>query len=222
MPLLLGHRGARATRGVPENTIASFDLALAHGCDGFEFDVRLTHDGGAVICHDPRFDRHTISRVHRSVLTKLATLEEVLARYANRAFLNIELKVAGLEDSLLNAVREHPPRKGFLVSSFLPDVLTKLRKMDSELPLGLICESRNQLARWSDLPVQFVIAERKLITPALVEKVHAAGYKLLAWTVNDRRLMLRLVAYGLDGIISDDTELLVCTLRSAPLPHSVT
>ncbi len=51
-PLLLGHRGAR--RAAPENTLEAFDLALAHGCDGFEFDVRMTRDGRCVICHDPR------------------------------------------------------------------------------------------------------------------------------------------------------------------------
>ena len=51
-PLLLGHRGARAEKSIPENTLASFDRALAHGCDGFEFDVRLSADGQPVICHD--------------------------------------------------------------------------------------------------------------------------------------------------------------------------
>ncbi|MGC1220522.1 MAG: glycerophosphodiester phosphodiesterase, partial [Candidatus Sulfotelmatobacter sp.] len=51
-PLLLGHRGARAEKSIPENTLASFDLTLAQGCDGFEFDVRLTADGHAVVCHD--------------------------------------------------------------------------------------------------------------------------------------------------------------------------
>ena len=44
-PLLLGHRGARAEKSISENTLASFDLALAQGCDGFEFDVRLAADG---------------------------------------------------------------------------------------------------------------------------------------------------------------------------------
>jgi len=49
-PLLLGHRGAR--RKAPENTLTAFDLALAHGCDGFEFDVRCTADRYFVLCHD--------------------------------------------------------------------------------------------------------------------------------------------------------------------------
>jgi glycerophosphoryl diester phosphodiesterase len=42
--------------------------------------------------------------------------------------------------------------------------------------------------------------------------VHAAGKKIFAWTVNDRESMLQLAGWGIDGIISDDTELLVATL----------
>ena len=48
-PLLLGHRGMRGSPEVKENTIEAFDLALQHGCHGFEFDVRLTGDRRAVI-----------------------------------------------------------------------------------------------------------------------------------------------------------------------------
>ena len=62
LPLLLGHRGACASKSVPENTPASFDLALTHGCDGFEFDVRLTADKQAVVCHDPQHGPHAIAR----------------------------------------------------------------------------------------------------------------------------------------------------------------
>ena len=62
-PLLLGHRGARSLKTIPENTLASFDRALADGCDGFEFDVRLTSDGAAVICHDPETEGVEIAHV---------------------------------------------------------------------------------------------------------------------------------------------------------------
>src|SRR5450755_4596674 len=51
-PLLLGHRGARASRHLPENTLASFELCLEQGCDGFEFDVHCSSDKQGVICHD--------------------------------------------------------------------------------------------------------------------------------------------------------------------------
>src|SRR5208337_2222598 len=99
-PLLLGHRGARAFRLVPENTLASFELCLQHGCDGFEFDVRLSADGEAVICHDATISGMKIEKTDsRSLL--LPTLEDVLRQFAYRAFLDIELKVAGLEQQTL-------------------------------------------------------------------------------------------------------------------------
>src|ERR1700749_264190 len=96
-PLLLGHRGARAVKSIPENTLASFDRALADGCDGFEFDVRLSEDEEAVICHDPNLGRLKIERTDSQQLANLPRLPDVLQRYQSRAFLDIEVKVRGLE-----------------------------------------------------------------------------------------------------------------------------
>ncbi|MGB6676485.1 MAG: glycerophosphodiester phosphodiesterase family protein, partial [Terriglobales bacterium] len=88
LPLLLGHRGARASTSVPENTPASFDLALEHGCHGFEFDVRLTLCGRFVVCHDPTVDGITISQATGNQLTHLPLLEDVVQSYSQRAFLD--------------------------------------------------------------------------------------------------------------------------------------
>jgi glycerophosphoryl diester phosphodiesterase len=55
--LNIGHRGAAGD--APENTIAAFELALAQGADGIEFDVRLSADGKPVVMHDRRLDRTT-------------------------------------------------------------------------------------------------------------------------------------------------------------------
>ncbi len=128
-PLLLGHRGARAFRQIPENTLASFELCLRHGCDGFEFDVRLSADGQAVICHDASVGGMKIEDAASENLP-LPTLEDVLRQFAPRAFLDIELKVAGLGLRTLAELRKHPPQKGYVVSSFLPDVLAAIHDLD--------------------------------------------------------------------------------------------
>ena len=120
-PLLLGHRGARAAKSIPENTLASFDQALADGCDGFEFDVRLTADDEAVVCHDPVVRGMEIARTPSATLG-LPTLDEVLGAFSARAFLDIELKVSGLESETIRLLRQHPPQKGYVVSSFLPQI----------------------------------------------------------------------------------------------------
>src|ERR1700690_1587014 len=118
-PLLLGHRGARASHHIPENTLESFELCLQHGGDGFEFDVRCSADGFAVISHDPVTIGQEVART-TALQLDLPALEDVLRHFAQRAFLDIELKVPGLESRLLSALRAHPPLKGYVVSSFLP------------------------------------------------------------------------------------------------------
>lgn len=209
--LLLGHRGAR--RYAPENTLAAFDLALAHGCDGFEFDVRLTADRRCVICHDPRLAGRTIENSRYDQLAPgTPCLPDVLERFAARAFLDIELKVSGLEADTAAMLRDHPPQRGFFVSSFLPQVVEHLHAADGSLPLGLICDSHRQLAAWSCLPIQALFVERRLITPGIIEALHGAGKKIFVWTVNREREFRQFAELAVDGIISDDTKFLAETL----------
>jgi glycerophosphoryl diester phosphodiesterase len=211
-PLLLGHRGARAFRRIPENTLASFELCLEHGCDGFEFDVRLSSDGQGVICHDAASGGKKIDSSPAKSLS-LPALEDVLRQFAHRAFLDIELKVAGLERQTLAELREHPPQKGYVVSSFLPGVLTAIHDLDAAIPLGFLCETRDQLQSWRETSAQWVIPHLDLVDRELVELVHAAGKKTMVWTVNRANRMRELADWGVDAIISDETELLVHSLR---------
>jgi glycerophosphoryl diester phosphodiesterase len=216
-PLLLGHRGARSW--APENTIAAFDLALDHRAQGFEFDVRCTRDRHLVLCHDPKFHRlvirrHTLKQLHEVMQSPAQTppvLEEILDRYARTAFLNIEVKVRGIEDLVARAVKHTRPHHYF-ISSFLPGVIRRLHLLDHSLVLGTLAQTSWQLRRWRRLPVRYVVPHYRLLSRRLVEKLHGAGKIVVTWTVNDRKRMLRLAAMGVDGIISDDTKALVETL----------
>jgi glycerophosphoryl diester phosphodiesterase len=213
-PLLLGHRGARAFRQIPENTLASFELCLQHGCDGFEFDVRRSGNGQAVICHDASVGGMRIENTaSKSLALLLPTLEDVLREFAYRAFLDIELKVAGLEAQTLAELRKYPPQRGYVVSSFLPEVLMTMRDLDPAIPLGLLCESAAQLRGWRKSPAEWVIPRFKLADRELIELVHAAGKRILVWTVNRAARMREFAEWGVDAIISDETEVLVRSLR---------
>jgi glycerophosphoryl diester phosphodiesterase len=211
-PLLLGHRGARAVKAIPENTIASFDQALADGCDGFEFDVRLTGDGEAVVCHDAESLGVEIARAAVEELPGLPLLKDVFARYQDRAFLDVELKVAGLERIIVDLVHQHSFRRGFVISSFLPEVLLAVRTEDS-VPLGLICETKAELGRWRELPVEYVIPHQKLVGPAMIRELKGARKRVFVWTINSAAEMRRFADAGVDGIISDDTGRLCRTLK---------
>jgi glycerophosphoryl diester phosphodiesterase len=213
-PLLLGHRGARALKSIPENTLASFDQALADGCDGFEFDVRLTADGKPVVCHDPQIGKVEIARASAQQLAELPALQDVLIRYQANAFLDMELKVSGLEKITAALLQKHPPRRGIVVSSFVPAVLEAVHAQDSGIPLGLICETPAQLLAWNQLPIKYVVPHFKLVDSTLIRRLRDAGKKCLVWTVNSPAHMKRFAEFGVDGIISDDTKRLCRTLTN--------
>jgi glycerophosphoryl diester phosphodiesterase len=204
----------------PENTLPAFDLALEHGADGFEFDVRRTRDRQTIICHDPKLNRltirrQTLRRLHDSFQSsreQAPTLDDILDRYKD-SFLNIEVKVRGIESLVAHAVRHVRPQHYF-ISSFLPGVVRKLHQEDPALILGALAQTRWQLRRWPKLPVQYVVPHYRLLTEQLVARAHASGKMVVTWTVNDPRKMLRAAKMGVDGIISDDTKLMVKTFAS--------
>ena len=187
---------------------------MSTAVDGFEFDVRLTGCGRAVVCHDPKVDGITVAQATADQLVALPILEDVLRRYSQRAFLDIELKVAGLESKVLNLLREHRMEEGYVVSSFLPEVVMELKTRSAKVQAGIICDKPGQLACWREPNAEYVIPHHSLVTLNLVKDVHGAGKKLLTWTVNDRKTMLRLADWKVDGIISDDTKLLAQTFAS--------
>lgn len=226
-PLLLGHRGFR-NRGLrrfagdspAENSLAAFEFALSQGCDGFEFDVRHTCDGHNVLWHDSECAGAEIAAIDYAGLidrngSNLASLEDVLQGFGDRAYLDIELKVAGNEESILAALNANPPASGFILSSFLPDVLTRLHNLDRSLPLGLICDRDEAMNLWRVLPVKVFLPRHDFVRPALIAEAHHCGLRIMAWTVNSPRRMQELAAWGIDGLISDDPTLLYQTFHIA-------
>jgi glycerophosphoryl diester phosphodiesterase len=224
-PLLLGHRGVRPVRRwdarsltsqLPaENTLAALDFAIANGCDGFEFDVRFTRDRRAVLCHDPKIDGKEISATNFADLGQgrdsLPCLEDVLECFGDLAYLDIEVKVGGNEEQVVAAVRAKPPSRGYIVSSFVPELLLQLNRLDSSLPLGYLCDRPQCVNLWTKLPITVFLPHHRLVSKGLIEAAHQRGTKLFTWTVNQRRDLVRLANWGVDGLISDDPELLSST-----------
>ena len=210
-PLLLGHRGARASHHIPENTLASFELCLEHGCDGFEFDVRRSVDGAAVVCHDSVVREMEIAGTV-GVDLALPSFKSVLQEFGSRAFLDIELKVSGLERETADLLSANQPGRGYVVSSFLPEVLETLHRLDATIPLGFIYDEPEQLERWRELPVEWVIPKLTLAGRALIEEIHAARKKAMLWTVNTYDELEKCSAWGADALISDETAAAAKTL----------
>ena len=217
--LLLGHRGCRGA--FTENTFAAFDHALESGCDGFELDVRMTADAVPVIWHDARLRGRFLSRQRWGGMRErclkprlgmraiaLCELEEVLVRYRQVAFLDIELKVRGLESQVAELVRRYRPERGFIISSFRRPMLLEVHRIDPTLPLGFIFDRMPGESVWKGLPVQYLKPSARLVTAARVGEFHEAGMKVLTWTVDGVATARRLVEAGVDGMIGDDPVML--------------
>lgn len=220
--LLLGHRGAK--RYAPENTLQAFDLALDHGCDGFEFDVRLTKDNIPIIVHDPKLQDLIVadfpSQHLFTVQESTPTVVQVFEKYAQRAFLNVELKVVGIERQVADLIGRFPPVRGVLISSFLPEAVRAMHTVAPQAPLGYICRRKDLLGLWRKLPITHAVLHHRLMTPELQAKLRGEGKKVFVWTVNDGEGMKKLADLEVDGIISDDTRLLCDVLahRRAVMP----
>ena len=215
-PLLLGHRGCRLP-GYGENSISAFSHAIGSGCDGFEFDVRASQDGHLVCVHDARLGQQIVNSSTYEQLCNnhlkcgLARLEDVLRQFGESAFLDIELKVTGIESEVAELLRRFRPKR-LVVSSFLPEVVSRFAEFAADVPVGLIFEDLSGLRVWPNLPVQYVMPHRELVTPQLVSSAQEANIRVLAWTVNRPEEMRRLAAMGVHGVISDDPGLLYKTL----------
>ncbi len=150
-PWVVAHRGASAE--CPENTIASFDRAIADGCDAIELDVQLSRDGIPVVLHDwtlakaglrgrrvERLDAAELGRLDvgswfapRFRDQRVPTLAEVLRRHGRRVVLMIELKVhdrdrgrgghLALAAGVRAAVRAQRLEDDVLLLSFDPETL---------------------------------------------------------------------------------------------------
>ena len=224
-PLALAHRGARLL--APENTFTAFELALQHGCDGFECDLRLTADGRVVVCHDAEFLGLSIGHSDYAMLVArgrengrnrapegevLPCLRQLVNRFASRAFINLELKVVGMAEVVVEALRGCE-RNRILISSFLPQALAEVRRCDPSLVLGWVCDESAALHNWQQIDSEVLIAHHPLVNPELVEVVHSDDGRVMVWAAEQEKEIRELADMGVDGIISAHTELLVKTLK---------
>ena len=228
-PRRVGHKGAHHIE--PGNTLASFDAALAHDVDMIELDVLSEHaDGGGrlLVAHDYEDMR---SRTPLSFETAL----DHLARpaFAGLDF-DVDVKIPGYELRVLQALRERELVPRTLISAMFTDSLAQIRAAEPKLRLGwsvprvrrdyttdmltaipalaILTGYRAMLPRRARGAleagrVDAIMAHWRVVTPALVRAVAGAGGELYVWTVDDARMIAKLTAMGVDGIITNDPRL---------------
>jgi len=244
-PLNIAHRGASAA--APQNTLAAFRKAAELGADGIELDVQLSADGVAVVIHDFVVDHTTdgLGRVADKTLVELKaldagvrfspqfageripTLAQVFESLDGRLLVNVELKCWRRSDALaasaVQLVRRHAMEKRVLFSSFNPLALRAVKRLAPEIPVGLLYAP--------DLPIYLRRAWLAPLVPhearhpsftivneTMMRWCHARGLRVHAWTVDEPAGMRRLIAAGVDGIITNKPDVLVKVIGELRLP----
>jgi glycerophosphoryl diester phosphodiesterase len=150
---------------------------------------------------------------------RIPTLQEVFDLVAgNRAFVNVELKADslksdGLEEKLVALIRRYDLGERLLISSFNPFALWRVRRLAPDLPLALLyAESmpvhlRNRWFAFLSRP-EALNPSLRIATQEHVRWAKSKGYRLYVWTVDEEPEMRRLIALGVDGIITNKPDLL--------------
>ena len=233
-PTLFAHRGGGTL--APENTLAAIKCGHEQGYTAFEFDVKLSADGIAILMHDDTLERTTngSGKVAGKNMSALATLDaggwhsarfrgepvprfSAVAKYLHGLGLvaNVEIKPCAGSDArtgqliaeLCQSLWQDRLVKP-LLSSFSVEALTAARAVSSELPLGLLVSepSAVHLPTVQALKCVSINGDHRYINGDTIKYFHAEGIRVLAYTVNDVARAAELVDLGIDGIFTDELE----------------
>jgi glycerophosphoryl diester phosphodiesterase len=230
-PLVFAHRGGSAL--APENTLAAFDNGLRLGADGLELDVHLARDGAVVVHHDETLERTTTLRgpiaartaaeLERADVPALAT---VLARYRDaRIIVEMKTNTPALAAAVVDAVRRADALDRVCLGAFELRVLRAARALEPRLATSAArAEVRWALYRsWARWPVRRVAyagyqvpevaGSTRVVSPRFVDDARRAGLGVQVWTVDTEQDARRLLAWGVDALITDRPDIMVPLVR---------
>ena len=222
-----------------ENTLVAFRHAAALGYRYLETDVHVTRDGHLVAFHDPVLDRMTgtqgavgavlaeeLARVRIAGEHAVPSMAELLEELPDCRF-NIDLKAPGSVTALAELVERTGSHDRICVGSFSFRHLQQFRRLTAgkvatsatpaEVAVFLSTSWRGlprllRSRRFSVLQIPRRRGRFPLVTASLVRRAHAAGLHLHVWTVDEPDEMDELLDLGVDGLITDRTDLLKARL----------
>ncbi|MDQ5808543.1 MAG: glycerophosphodiester phosphodiesterase [Actinomycetota bacterium] len=210
---MIAHRGASAY--APDNTFAAFDLALAQGADVLELDVRLGADARMLCLHDPCAEGETAGA---------PCLDAVLERYGDRTRYLVDLKdpEAGWEGEVAALLARRGVLERAMVQSFDLDALARLHRIAPELPLAAVYR-RATSAELSVAAVpafaRAVCVHHPRVDERFVAEARARSLAVLPWTIDDAPEAERMLALGVDAIVTNAPDVVRAAVSGAAQQH---
>tara|TARA_R110002051_G_scaffold298457_5_gene365317 strand:- start:3272 stop:3967 length:696 start_codon:yes stop_codon:yes gene_type:complete len=223
-PLVIGHRGAMGHE--TENTLASIQKALDLKVDMIEIDVFKIASGEIVVFHDDTVDRltngkgsienFTFDELQKLTLKgnhKIPLLTQVIELIDRKVPLNIELKGADTTNDV-NAILKEFIKKGwmlndFIISSFNWEELKIMRKLNKDIAIAVLIESKNPLEALplaNELNAVAINPNYKNLNLEIANQIREAGFKIYSWTVNGPQDIIEMKRIGVDGMFTNFPE----------------
>ncbi|MBM3264103.1 MAG: glycerophosphodiester phosphodiesterase [candidate division Zixibacteria bacterium] len=218
LPLIIAHRGASGVGLAPENTLAAFRLALELGADLVELDVHRTGDGRIVVIHDATLDRTTDRRgavrdlAFSEILDAdagggqpIPALFEVLELVRNRALALIEIKPPDITQSVIAAIRDAEASDFVVLQSFYPNVIAETLQLAPDIPRALLIgKPGGDIIRQANaVGAGVVVPAFSFVTAETIRETRLRGLAVWTYTVDAEPDMRRMIALGVDGIITN-------------------
>lgn len=224
---ITAHRGF--STAAPENTLAAFQAALDSDADYIELDVQLTKDGELVVCHDEKIDRTTDGKGRISSYTyeelqqfsagswfgkegefadeRIPLFSDVLELVGDDIMLNIEIKRHGdttaTAEKVVELIHEYDIRNSCYITSFSYNALKTVKKLDSKIKTGLIANLATSTSYAQLKYIDAVSMNYIFVNQSIVNTAHLNGKKVFVWTVDRAPDMQKMLALGVDNIITN-------------------
>ncbi|MGW7687072.1 glycerophosphodiester phosphodiesterase [Kribbella sp. NPDC054772] len=230
-PIAMAHRGGARHPDIIgyENSLRAFQHAVDLGYTYVETDLHATSDGVVIAFHDHRLDRVTdrtgvIAELPWSEVSKaringhepIPRLDELLEHFPDIRF-NLDIKAEGGLEPAAQVLTAANAIDRVCVSSFSQSRVRRIRKRlgprlctgygDRETALlRLLPFALPSNGACLQIPEHY--GRLHVLTPGLIKRAHSRGKQVHVWTVDDAPTIHRMLDAGVDGIITDRTDVL--------------
>jgi glycerophosphoryl diester phosphodiesterase len=240
--LAFAHRGGDATPEIQglENTLTAFRHAVSLGYTYLETDVHATRDGVLLAFHDSVLDRVTdrtgeialasyaeVKQARIGGIERIPTLAELFDACPDACF-NIDIKTEAATRPLVDFLAARNVEDRVLVGCWSRRRLNEFRRLTG----GRVATSATpaEVALFMLLPARMAdrltgrhvralqIPHRRgpltIASARLVRRMHAIGKHVHVWTIDDPAEMTELLDLGVDGLMTDRTDILKAVLQA--------
>ncbi len=227
------HRGN--SKSYLENSLESFEAAINLGYSYIETDLRCTLDNEIVTFHDKDLKRLLNIDIKIKDLTLIEirklfekrgyipTLIEILSKFPD-TFFNIDLKEQSTLEMAMKIVNEMNAFHRVCFASFNSN---RIKKVYENFPQAITSMGIKDVIKFKlfylntshsnvlQIPIKW--NGIKVFSKPLLKRAHKNSLKVHLWTINDESLMNELIELGVDGIMTDEAEILMKVMRQKGL-----